>query len=165
MSFHKDYGRNRKRRKSKEQAKESWLEVLRKRSIIFTFNPIILMHSLFLFAGERDARSSERRELPRLGRGRAGETATAVEVVHPLHGRHRVRPGLGGRGAHGGGEDGTGADGEVPGERGSADPDPGEQAGPAGRAGAEGAGEAVGSAGTGRIAARVAHPTRLRHNG
>lgn len=165
VSFHKDYGRSRKREAILQQAAKSWLQVLRKGYILVTFNPIVLMHSPFLFAGERDARSSERRELPCLGRGRTGETATALEVVHPVHGRHRVRPGLGRRGAHGGGEDGTGADGEVAGERGSADPDPGEQAGPAWRARAEGVGEAVGTAGTGRIAARVAHTARLRHHG
>lgn len=88
-----------------------------------------------------------------------------MEVVHPVHGRHRLRPRLCGRGAHGGGEDGTGADGEVAGERGSADPDPGEQAGLAGSARAEGVGEAAGTAGTGRFSARVAHPASLCHHG
>lgn len=65
-----------------------------------------------------------------MGRGRAGEAAAPLEVLHPANGRHRVRGGLHRAGAHGGGPGGAPQDHPHLREPGGARAGPGQQAGP-----------------------------------
>lgn len=69
-------------------------------------------------------------KLPGVGRGRTGEAAPAVEVLHAADRRDRVCGGLHGTGAHGGGQGGAAQDHPHLGEPGRPGADPGQQAGP-----------------------------------
>ena len=86
-----------------------------------------------------------------------------MEALQPLHGRHRVRGGLGGRGAAGGGPHRAAQDHPLLREPG--DPAAGhrQQAGPAAGAGCRGDREAAGS-GRAEPVHPVSRPAGLRHH-
>ena len=97
-----------------------------------------------------------------MGRRRPGEAAAPVEALQPLHGRHRVRGGLGGRRAAGGGPHRVAQDHPLLREPG--DPSAGhcQQAGSAPGAGRRGDREAAGL-GRAQPLHAVPRPAGLRH--
>ena len=89
---------------------------------------------LQLREGEGDAGQGEGRQLHDLGRGRAGQSAAAVALLHALHRRHRVRRRQRRLRAYGRGEDGAAARRAHARDSRRAGTGARQQAGPAGRA-------------------------------
>lgn len=110
---------------------------------------------------KRHPRKIQGRQLLSVGRRRTRKAASALEILHEMHRRHRLRTRFGGRRENGGSENGVDPHGQVARQRRSADPGAGEQTGLAGGEGAPRAGEAVGSARAGVVGARVARRARL----
>lgn len=86
-----------------------------------------------------------------------------MEALQPLHGRHRVRGGLRGRGAAGGGPGRAAPDHPLPGEPGDAAAGHRQQTGPAAGAGRRGDREAAGPVRAEPLHA-VPRPAGLRHH-
>nr|CAI5853144.1 unnamed protein product [Callosobruchus analis] len=76
-----------------------------------------------------------------MGCGRSGEAPPSLEVVYPLHRRHRLRVGQRGRGEDGRGQNGADTDSESPRELECAHFSVSKQTGPSGGSGAAGVGE------------------------